>query len=164
MGKKAVYRWTSDLAFPKVDPQAAGERLEAIRLICKRGLTPEVVVRDAKHKESPLHRAFEWDDSRAAQKYRLGQAGDLIRSIAVVVEASKPGDGSKNMRAFVNVETKVGRHYTSLAVAMAEPELRKQVLQRAFRELQGWRERYEEYNELAAIFGAMDKVARKIAS
>lgn len=46
-------------------------------------LTPEAVVEDAKDEKSPLHRHFEWDDSEAARKYRLGQARDLIRRVKI---------------------------------------------------------------------------------
>jgi hypothetical protein len=62
--------------------QAVGERLEALRKKAA-ALTPELVLSDAKSTRSPLHRYFEWDDTLAAQKYRIDQAGDLIRSVQV---------------------------------------------------------------------------------
>lgn len=42
-------------------------------------ITPEAVVEDARDPESPLHDEFEWDDSVAAEKYRLEQARRLLR-------------------------------------------------------------------------------------
>lgn len=48
-------------------------------------LTPELVVRDAEDARSPLHSQFEWDDSKAAEQYRLEQARDLIRSVELKV-------------------------------------------------------------------------------
>lgn len=47
-------------------------------------LTPEAVVTAAAVAGSPLHDLFDWDDSSAAQKYRLDQARTLIRSVKVV--------------------------------------------------------------------------------
>lgn len=46
-------------------------------------LTPAQVLREAESDESPLHAVFEWDDTIAAHRYRLEQAGDLIRSVKV---------------------------------------------------------------------------------
>jgi hypothetical protein len=43
-----------------------------------RGPTPEGVVEAARAETSPLHGFFEWDDNIAGEKYRLGQARDLI--------------------------------------------------------------------------------------
>ena len=41
-------------------------------------LDPETVVDVARDPDHPLHSHFEWDDSKAAHQYRLGQARALI--------------------------------------------------------------------------------------
>lgn len=46
-------------------------------------LTAEAVVADARKKTSPIHDVFEWDDSKAAHSYRVGQARQLIASVEV---------------------------------------------------------------------------------
>lgn len=43
------------------------------------------VVDAARPKESPLHRFFEWDNGKAARKFRIEQARWLVRSVRVVV-------------------------------------------------------------------------------
>lgn len=43
---------------------------------------PEEIVDAAKHRESPIHDAFEWDDSVAATEYRKEQARELLRAVA----------------------------------------------------------------------------------
>lgn len=48
-------------------------------------LTPDAVLKDAKSKESPLHQLFEWDDRKAAAKWRLEQARDLIVTVHVKI-------------------------------------------------------------------------------
>src|SRR4029434_7353041 len=48
-------------------------------------LHPATVVDDARDPTSPLHDFFEWDDSTAAQQYRLGQARQLIRRVKIQV-------------------------------------------------------------------------------
>jgi hypothetical protein len=55
-------------------------------------LVAEDVVDDATPEDHPLHSFFEWDDTEAGRKYRIWQAGQLIRSVKILVEASTNGD------------------------------------------------------------------------
>lgn len=64
-------------------------------------LTPQIVLTAARPVDSVLHQYFEWDDSAAAEKYRLAQAGNLIRRVKIKVETSE-GD-TYDVRAFVHV-------------------------------------------------------------
>ena len=48
-------------------------------------LTPDLVVEDAKRKDSPLHDLFEWDKAKAAQAHWHDVARALIRNVRVVV-------------------------------------------------------------------------------
>lgn len=48
-------------------------------------LREEDVVEDARDPASPLHDFFEWDDSVAAQQYRLSQARLVIRRVKIQV-------------------------------------------------------------------------------
>lgn len=63
----------------------AAIELERIRDAAKQ-LTPANIIDHSRKKSSPLHIAFEWDDSKAAQKYREKQAGDLVRAIVFEVK------------------------------------------------------------------------------
>lgn len=141
----------------KVRAQVAGERLEQIRLTHAGKLTPEMVVRDAKPKRSPLHKAFEWDDTKAAASFRLVQAGDLIRAIIVVTDEAPD---AAPVRAFVHVEDEE-KHYTSVQCVMSDKELRAQVINRALKEVTDWQRRYEDYKELAGVFVAIGKAKRR---
>lgn len=60
------------------------ERLKALEDSHGR-LTPDVVIQDARSKDSPLHGEFEWDTKKAAQKHWQDQARALIRAVKVVV-------------------------------------------------------------------------------
>jgi hypothetical protein len=48
-------------------------------------LTPLQVLEAARPEESPLHDFFEWDDSAAAEAYRIDQARELIRRVRIEV-------------------------------------------------------------------------------
>lgn len=139
-----------------IDAQAAGKELERIER--KEGtLSPESVLAQARSSNSALHAHFEWDDSVAAEQHRLGQAGELIRSITVDLTRSNI-EPAKPTRAFVSVEQNGARAYVGTARAMSDTELRQQVLARALDELRQFRRKYGELKELAALFAAMDRI------
>lgn len=149
-----VYKWR-EKSHIKIDAQKAGETMEMLRTRNNGRLTQKIVLDDARSKASILHSAFEWDDAVAGEKYRLDQAGHLIRSITVDVKVPKQ-EKTKPVRAFVNVLREDDQSYTSVAHAMSDAELRQQVISRAWAELQSWRKRYSEYEELASIFASID--------
>lgn len=53
-------------------------------------LTPQRVVDEAVDPEHPLHHRFTWDNTEAADKWRLHQAAALIRSVHVYLYESEP--------------------------------------------------------------------------
>ncbi len=63
--------------------KAMGERLQKLSKAARGRISPPIVLEDARDPKSPLHNAFEWDDSIAGEKYRLEQAGDIIRCYKV---------------------------------------------------------------------------------
>lgn len=137
-----------------IDAGKAGRELESIER--REGeLTPANVLDRARSANSSLHDHFEWDDSKAAEQHRLGQAGELIRSITIDVSRSNV-EPPKTTRAFVSVERQGERAYVGVQTAMSDAELRRQVLERAWAELRAFRERYADLKELSKIFEAMD--------
>jgi len=63
-----VYRWREGICF-KAD---ANKCKAEIDMLPKK--TKENVVRFASNSKTELHKCFEWDDTKAAAKYRLEQA------------------------------------------------------------------------------------------
>ena len=63
-------------------------------------LTPALVVAAAVDPEHELHERFEWDDTEAARRFRLAQAGQIIRTVSVRVDR---GEDVKpiQVRAFI---------------------------------------------------------------
>jgi hypothetical protein len=155
------------------DAQAVGERLEAIRH-SRQLLTPSVVLDDASNPGSPLHAFFEWDDTVAANRYRVDQAGHLIRSIQVTfvdveqapsrqIELAGVQSDQKStanpVRAFVSIRSDDGDpSYVSTMQAMSDPAMRTQVLKQAHDELAAVGRKYRELSELSQVFQAIESV------
>lgn len=143
-----------------IDANKAGRELERLRQEGGGGLTQDAVVERARSHNSALHKHFDWDDTSAAHKYRLEQAGDLIRSITVDISRSNLTE--KPIRAFVNVTQKSGeRSYQNTLVAMSDKELREQVIRAAWAELLAVRRKYDGLEELARVFAAIDEAQPK---
>lgn len=163
MAKRMVYEWTGATRIPaSVDAQQAGELLEKLRQTHGGVIQPPDVVKAAKPKSSPIHDAFEWDNSQAAEQYRHQQARALINSIRVVVRSGKVEKASPE-RAFLNVRhTSQGQGYVSLREGLTRPVYREQVLAEALAELKAWQARYARLKELADVFAVLDEALEEL--
>lgn len=152
-----VYKWKAASHFHG-DVQTIGEHLEGLRA-AHSGLTARLIVDDAKPETSPTHNQFDWDDSEAADKWRLHQARNLLISI---VTKTTDDETAEPMRAFVVVTEDDDQHYTSVAAVMADQDLLDQVLRRALRELEVFEKKYGAYKQLAGVITAARKVRKAI--
>ena len=137
------------------DPEIVGRHLEMLRKRNKGELTPEVVLDDAKHDNSPLHSFFEWDETEAARQYRLQQARGLIRAV-VAVYARENKDPIK-AKAYVHISSPKP-HYRETVDALSKQATRTAVLQRAWSELQAWKNRYKDLEELSGLISVIELI------
>lgn len=134
-----------------VDAQRAGEALEHIRSEAGK-LTPRLIVQAATDDGSPLHRAFEWNDTKAAELWRLEEAGDLVRKIVVVLEVATATDDAVVTRAFIHVDDRTDdARYEPLATVLADATLYAQICERASAELEAFQDRYAQFTALKSI-------------
>ena len=134
-----------------------GVELEKIQARHNGIATPKDVLKAAKNKKSPLHRYFEWDDTTAAEQWRLEQAGNLVRSIEVVC-----GDSSQAIptRAYVSIEKNGKRGYMEISDVMTDPELRDQLLAQALNDAESFQSKYKTLTELKPVFAAIESVKK----
>lgn len=138
-----------------------GTEIEALSVKAPEGqLTPQALVDAARKSNGSLYDMFEWDDADAARLHRLEQARGILQALVVTVKLG-PKQEAKPMRAFVNVVKNGQQGYRALDAAMADKELREQVVQRAWTELTSWRQKYAEYQELAVAVAAVNVAIRK---
>lgn len=144
------------------DAKAVGDHLELLRQQCKGELTPEDVLSDAKHDNSPLHSFFEWDDSAAAYQHRLAQARGLIRAVVAVYVDDEKQRPAIRQKAYVHIAEAGAPHYRETGHAMSQTKTRQLVLQRAWRELQAWKSRYQDLKEFSDLFEVIDEVEKHL--
>lgn len=148
----------------RLDPKKAavvGQRLERLR---KRYevVTPKAVVEDARSASSPLHSFFEWNNGKAAEKYRLEQARHLIRSVVVTYETPPGHKKIKPIRAYVTIKDEDNNQpYRPIHEVLSDAAMHEQLMARALAEANSWHKRYKDLAEFAEVFAALTKVNRK---
>lgn len=142
------------------DADVVGRRIDWLRRQQHGELTPQDVVDDARSPGSPIHSFFQWDDSLAAEAYRLSQARGLIRSVVAVYTSDEAP--AKRMRAYVHVAEATVPHYRETMHALSQEKTREIVLRQAWQELQRWRTRYKELAEFAGLIKVADELEKTL--
>lgn len=122
-------------------------------------LQPETVVEAARPTSSPLHSRFEWDNSVAAQQYRIWQARKLIKVVVEVLAGT-----NETMNVFVSLTPDREREsggYRILTEVLSDSTMRERLLADALDELELFRDKYHKLKELAVVFSAMKKIRRR---
>lgn len=146
-----------------VPAQVAGERLREIE-DRDGSVTPQAVVDDARPEDSLLHPVFEWDDEKAAEAYRIHQAGNFIRCIVVVPE--KNDTVKEPIKLFINTnptddgQKRIGS-FINLRSAMENPASRSVILSNAKHEMLLFKKKYSQLKELSKVFEAIDSVLQE---
>lgn len=121
------------------------------------GLDPKRVVSWAReHPESALHGQFQWDDSRAAEAFRIWQARKLIVSVEVVYH-----DGERRQVWVSPVPSRGRGGYRQLVDVLSEEESRAQFLAQALEELTRLHSKYADLHELAGVWAEVKLVKAK---
>lgn len=139
-----AYKWQFNKY--KASPQQAGELFEEIE---KRDgiITAESVLDAARPEDSVIHNDFEWDNAKAAEKYRLSQAQKMIQLLVYVSDDEKPP-----VRVFVNsVSENSKAKYINIDRAMGSDDVKKVILANARRDLEIFESKYHRYEELSKV-------------
>jgi len=117
-------------------------------------LRQEDVVAFARNPDTALHTQFDWDDTEAARKWRLEQAGRIIRLQVKVIEST-----NQTVRAYVSLTPDRGKEdggYLPIDVVLDDKERSKQMLRDALSELSAVRRKYQALTELAGVWKSLD--------
>lgn len=135
---QCIYRWK--IPIYKISAQEAGEHIQ--KLVDKYGeVTPQILLDDARSKDSLLHSCYEWDDSKAAEKHRLNQSKQIIANLVVV--SMKNGIQSEPTNAFITIKERNERaSYISVARAVSNKVTKDQVMKNALAELKMFEHKY----------------------
>jgi hypothetical protein len=124
-------------------------------------ITPEMIVAYARDNPlSALHRIIEWNDTKAAEQWRLSQAAMLIRKYVIKVEGD---DGETiKIRGFVSLPSDRGAEgtYRSTLRVLSDEEQTAELIATALVELNSFRTKYAAIRKaarMAPVFEAIDE-------
>lgn len=160
----AEIRWKSHFAANGADAEKVHREILRLKQKNQNTVSPKVMVDAARKPTNPMHSLFEWDDSEAAEKYRVSQAQHIMRALQVIyVEAPK-----QPMRAFEIIskkrpgDSKTVTLYGTSEEACADPDVHARLVADAVRELIAWRNRYQMLNEMRNLVRVIDKVVDEL--
>ena len=151
------FEWTAGAGSESKTAQVVGEELDRLQQKHNR-LRPQNVVDEAQSNTSPIHKYFNWDDTKAANAYRLTQARNLINHIRVRI-VDQRGVKSPPVRLLVQITDNNNESaYEPLVVAMKEPDKRRQIINRAISALVRARNEVESLQKIEASLDDRIKV------
>jgi len=122
-------------------------------------LNPEDVVEYARPKASPIHDKFTWDNTKAANEYRLWQARQLISLVIVYEKVEHKPIAIRHFHSLTTDRSESGG-YRRIVEILSNKTHRQQLLQDAMSELNVFETKYRSLTELSDVFAAARK-ARK---
>lgn len=114
-------------------------------------ITRSEVLERARDEKSELHKCFEWDDSKAAEKYRTAQAGDVIRALYIVHK----GEEVAPVRVLSRTSSS---SYQPTRTFLTNENEYDNLLRRALSELESFKRKYEILSELESVFEQIDLI------
>ncbi|MCI8378663.1 MAG: hypothetical protein HFH72_09115 [Lachnospiraceae bacterium] len=114
-------------------------------------ITPQEMIEKARNEKSELHKCFEWNDTIAAEKYRLQQARNVL---AMLVFKPKTEE-EQQVRIFsLTTEKSV---YQPTKQFLVQSDEYQDLLKRALAELETFKRKYSTLNELEEVFKAIEE-------
>ncbi len=149
-----VYQWKAASRI-KADAERAAAQFAALDQTV--GLTQQTVLDANRPADAPLHSEFEWDDTAAAEQYRLHQAGHLIRSLIIVPDSAPVSAETAEpvrVRAYCPIQ---GKFEQTVSIVQA-PDKYALLLCQARSELAAYLNKYSTLKELQPIRDAFASV------
>lgn len=149
---ETIIKWNINGIF-KADPTKCYEEIQEIG----EEVTPEQVLDCARNDKTELHKCFDWNDSVAAEKYRLVQARDVLRKLIVVKrEVDNEEREPIQFRVMMKNDNSQNSGYKQTIVMVKDEDEYQKLLEQARRELHAFKQKYSCLRELAEILDLIE--------
>lgn len=141
-----IYKTRQGSPFKEEDAQIIGEFIDSTSDKSTKGILEAV----RNNPDCAMYKYIEWDDTKAADEYRLQQIRNIVEHI--IIEVRQIGNHLP-IRAFYSIR-EIGDSepkYVSMETAFDNVSYRQQIIERAKSELRNWAERYSQYEELSSL-------------
>ena len=138
-------KWREGFGFySNVDANKVAEEIQSIG----NEASSQQIVDLARNESTELHKCFEWDDSVAAEKYRLVQARYVVHHL--VIEEQEVPEDRPEIRFFY--KTDLSESYKPTKTIVRQEDEYKKLLSQAWAELHAFKRKYSMLEELKDIF------------
>ena len=122
--------------------------------------TPEAIIEDARKKNSPLHRYYEWDVDVAFEQYLLDRTRQIVTAIRYTVHYNQQ---TVKVRGFENIVTREGvRGYKSVESIKSDDFYRKQTIEEALATIARFEQKYRDLMEFFGLASRLSTIRNKI--
>lgn len=150
------YHWKLSGFAKGIDPVAAVKELERIEEVYG-SLTAETILHASTPKNALFHPLFIWNDSEAANQYRLSQARTIINNVQVVILT----DNEPRMVSAYEVVRKENINVYKHVIDFTPEDIR-QVKQRTIREINALKNKLSFYKDFELVIARLDEVINDI--
>lgn len=151
--KKA--KWSTGF-FSKADAQLVGEEIKSISESPK---AQDIVNYAKKHKKSELYKCFTWDDTEAAEKWRLHEARNIICNLIIEEVEEDVPEEKLTYRMFYKTSKEPDTGYEETEKIVVNKEKSLGMLEVAKSELEAFRNKYSTLTKLVPeIVPVMDSI------
>ena len=149
---ETIIKWSLKDIF-KADAQKCYEEIQEIGEEVK----PEQVLEKARNKKSELHKCFDWDDSSAAEKYRMYQARNVLNHLIVIKRDTEDEESEPvQFRVMLKNDRSESSGYKQTIVMVRDEDEYKKMLELAYAELHAFKQKYSCLSELSEILSLIE--------
>lgn len=134
----------------KADAQKVADEIIAIG----EEATPAQILEKARDEATELHKCFTWDDTVAAERWRLQEARTIVRLLVI----ERKEDDPEPVRQFFKIGAEHDAGYKQTVLIVRDQDEYKALLRQAKAELETFRHKYRALAELEGVFEAIDKL------
>lgn len=112
--------------------------------------TPQQILEKAKDSSTELHKCFTWDNSEAAEKWRVQEARTIVRSLKIVEEKPDKKPEPTTIRVFYKTDNESG--YKPTKLILKKPDEYKMLVERCRSELLSIKQKFQNISEFDEIW------------
>ena len=133
----------------KADAQKCADE---IMEICEEleSATPQQILEKARDSNTELHKCFTWDDTEAAEKWRISEARAVVRNLKIIEQNPDKQSDPTTIRVFYKTDNESG--YKPTKLILKKPDEYKSLVERCRSELLAIKQKFNSISEYEEIW------------
>lgn len=112
--------------------------------------TPQQILEKAKDENTELHKCFTWDDTEAAEKWRITEARSVVRNLKIVHQEPDKKPEPTQLRVFYKTDNTSG--YKPTRLILKKPDEYEALVKRCRSELLAIKQKFQNISEYDEIW------------